>query len=193
MKAVSRKLIKWLADVFGGRFTLRKESLPTGRQQDSYSCGICVMNAMDHAAFDVPLFTPRDRHRFRIQYFIDLVKYLYDHVCLPLCNSVATPSDPLQPPPAEEIIDPTAQQLLPQLPPAETPPTKQRRQRTKPRVTAEAFEIESSAVQAVMPHAGNQAFQSLGFDMERSIANARWATKRLSDPYTVPVLPLIVY
>jgi len=56
----------------------------------------------------------------------------------------------------------------------------------KSRATAEAFEIESSAVQAVMPHAGNQAFQSLGFDMERSIANARWATKRPSNPYTVP-------
>jgi len=95
-----------------------------------------------------------------------------------------TISDLLQPPPANEIFDPTAQQLLPRLPPAENPPTK--RLRLKSRATAEAFEIESSAVQGVMPHAGNQAFQSLGFDMERSIANARWATKRPSEPSPVP-------
>ena len=186
IEALSRKLIKWLNDVFGPRFTLRTEPLPTGRQQDGYSCGVCVMNAMEHAAFNITLFTPKDRHRLRIRYFIHFVRFLYDDVCLSPCENVSAASDLLQPPPAEDIIDPTAQQLLPQLPPASNHPTNRRRRRTKPTGTSEAFAIESSAVQGVMPHAGNQAFQSLGFNMERSIANARWATKRSSEPYPVP-------
>jgi len=65
-----------MSSAFKVAFTLSPLRIPIGLQLDCYSCGICVMNAMEHALFQVPLFTGNDRHRLRIQYFVNLVTYL---------------------------------------------------------------------------------------------------------------------
>ena len=40
--------------------------------------------------------------------------------------------------------------------------------------------FESRVGQAQSHHAAAQAFQGIGFDMERAVVNAHWATKRMS-------------
>ena len=70
------KVVQWMSSAFGVAFTLSPVRIPIGHQQDRYSCGICVMNAMEHVLFQVPLFTSNDRHRLRIQYFVNLITYL---------------------------------------------------------------------------------------------------------------------
>lgn len=55
-------------------------TLPIGQQKDGHSCGICVVNAIEHAMSDVPLFTDADRYHLRIWYFVEAVKYLLNNV-----------------------------------------------------------------------------------------------------------------
>lgn len=71
---------KSLSVVFGATFEDLGNTLPIGQQEDSYSCGICVVNTMEHMMFGAPLFTDRDRYCLRVQYFLEAVKYLLNDV-----------------------------------------------------------------------------------------------------------------
>lgn len=73
----------WLKFRFPEGFTDRGRRLTIGKQADSHSCGISVMNAMDFAMFKRPLFTHAQRHVLRVQYFIELIEYLTDMVGRP--------------------------------------------------------------------------------------------------------------
>jgi len=66
-----------------GDFTDLGGVLPIGTQNDGYSCGICVINAMEYAIFDVPLFKATDRFTLRVHYFLELVAFLLDNVSKP--------------------------------------------------------------------------------------------------------------
>jgi len=77
---ISRGLENWLSAMFGVQFEDQGNTLPTGRQTDGHSCGVCVINAMEHAIFGVPLFADRDRYRLRVQYFVEAAKYLLNNV-----------------------------------------------------------------------------------------------------------------
>jgi hypothetical protein len=59
--------------------------LAIGTQDDGYSCGICVMNAIDHAIYKVPLFTNDMRHALRVSYFVKLTNYVLYDVRWPFC------------------------------------------------------------------------------------------------------------
>jgi hypothetical protein len=80
LEHICRGLEGWLNVTFGAGFKDLGKTLPIGRQADSYSCGICVINAIEHAMFGVPLFTDSDRHHLRIQYFVGAVKHLLNDV-----------------------------------------------------------------------------------------------------------------
>ena len=62
--------------VFGAKFEDLGNALPIGRQSDGHSCGICVVNAVEHAIFGAPLFIDRNRYNLRTRYFVEAVKYL---------------------------------------------------------------------------------------------------------------------
>lgn len=80
LQRIRRGLEKWLSSGFGGRFKDFGNTLPTGRQTDGHSCGVCVINAMEHAIFGVPLFADRDHYRLHVRYFVGVTKYLLDNV-----------------------------------------------------------------------------------------------------------------
>jgi hypothetical protein len=67
---------KWLTRAFGGAFIDNGQTLSIGQQDDTYSCGICVLNSMEHAVCNVPLYTHADRHTLRVTYFTRLMGYL---------------------------------------------------------------------------------------------------------------------
>ena len=84
LQHIRRGLANWLHVAFGAPFEDLGNTLPIGRQDDRHSCGICVVNAIEHAIFGVPLFTDRDRYCLHIQYFVEAVKHLLDNVS-PIC------------------------------------------------------------------------------------------------------------
>ena len=66
----------WLKVLFGVSFKDRGATLAIGKQGDGYSCGPCVLNAMEHAILNAPLFTHGSRHSLRAAYFVRLMQYL---------------------------------------------------------------------------------------------------------------------
>jgi hypothetical protein len=79
---IRRGLRHWLPKVFQqqkGRkaFTDLAMTLPIGSQLDGYSCGVCVINAMECAVLGAALFDHKDRYALRVRYFVDMVTYLY--------------------------------------------------------------------------------------------------------------------
>ena len=76
LKRLCHGLGKWLYRVFGSAFTDGKQTLSIGKQGNSYSCGICVLNAIEHAVCNTPLFTDAQRHTLRVAYFKRLMGYL---------------------------------------------------------------------------------------------------------------------
>lgn len=78
-----RGLENWLVTAFKVPFKDLGNTFPIGRQEDGHSCGICVINAIEHAMFGVPLFIDKNRYAFRVQYFVKAIKYLLDNVRVP--------------------------------------------------------------------------------------------------------------
>lgn len=87
--------------MYGFPFRDEGRSLPIGRQDDGYSCGICVINAMEHAVFAAGLFTPAKRHSLRVRYFTEIARHLLGEVRslslrLP-CNAIVLTPSPASP------------------------------------------------------------------------------------------------
>ena len=57
-----------------------RKHFPIGWQNDRHSCGICVINAIEHAIFNVPLFADENRYKLCVWYFVEAVKYLLNDV-----------------------------------------------------------------------------------------------------------------
>jgi hypothetical protein len=70
----------WLNAVYGGASRSVGRKFTIGTQDDGSSCGVCVMNAMDHAMFGQALFTQADRHLVRMGLFAKLAGHLVDMV-----------------------------------------------------------------------------------------------------------------
>jgi len=71
---------RWLATSFSRSFKKLGETLPIGTQKDAISCGICALNALEHALLDAPLYTHNRRNLLRVQYFVNIANLLLDHV-----------------------------------------------------------------------------------------------------------------
>jgi hypothetical protein len=89
IEMLGNRLAAWLTLMFGGKFTNGYGKLAIGSQEDTSSCGVSVISAMEHGAFAVPMFSHRSRNQFRIRYFVELATYALDDVsaflgtCLP--------------------------------------------------------------------------------------------------------------
>jgi hypothetical protein len=77
---ICRGLDHWTNALFHAPFKNIGEVLPIGTQQDGISCGVCVLNALEHEIFVTRLFTHDRRNVLRVQYFMDIMKLLLDHV-----------------------------------------------------------------------------------------------------------------
>ena len=71
---VVRDLQVVLEAMFNILFVDAGNSLAHGIQEDGHSCGICTVNAFEHALFGVPLFTPQTSRLLRMQYFLRLTE-----------------------------------------------------------------------------------------------------------------------
>ncbi len=70
------------AEVLGRRVEDGGNTLTHGTQEDTFSCGICTVNAVDHALFNVELFIPRQRRVWRAYYFNKLVRAQNERVSI---------------------------------------------------------------------------------------------------------------
>jgi len=77
---ILRGLEHWLKTSFHGSFENLGQTLPIRTQKDVISCGVCALNALEHALLGVPLFTHDRRNLLRVQYFVKIAKLLLDHV-----------------------------------------------------------------------------------------------------------------
>ncbi|OSC96522.1 hypothetical protein PYCCODRAFT_1379012 [Trametes coccinea BRFM310] len=75
MQGIVEDIQVWLKDTLSIAFTDKGNSLAHGVQEDSSSCGVCSVNTIEHALFGTTLFTHRNRHLMRVQFFnqLDLV------------------------------------------------------------------------------------------------------------------------
>jgi len=70
----------WMEVAFGVKVEDLGNTLRTGRQTDGHSCGVCTINAIEHAILGVPLFAPEDRLSLRVRYFVEAAGYLLRNV-----------------------------------------------------------------------------------------------------------------
>ena len=82
IEKICRGLDRWTKTLFYAPFRNAGESLPIGTQQDGISCGICVLNGLEHEIFGARLFTHDRRNVLRVQYFVDVMKLLLDRVSM---------------------------------------------------------------------------------------------------------------
>ena len=77
---ICRGLDRWTGIPFYSSFKNVGEVLPIRTQNDGISCGVCVLNALEHEMFNTWLFTHDIRDVLRVQYFTDVMTLLIDHV-----------------------------------------------------------------------------------------------------------------
>ncbi len=74
IKHLVKGLCSWMRKELGQPIKDGGDNLPHGRQQDGYSCGICVVNTFAHALFNDKLFTHESRFLLRVEYFLVLAR-----------------------------------------------------------------------------------------------------------------------
>jgi hypothetical protein len=179
LAGLRKRLSTWLTHVFGGSFKDLGSTLSIGKQNDEHSCGICVINAMEHAVLNTALFTHEDRYTLRIRYFVELAEYVLRNVRKPFTispcdmNYLRIFNQPVQPV-QEGATQPIPQQSLPQI--MDLPAVTTEEQGSP--VVDQKPHFRSSAPRMRRTFRMGQAFQSLGFDGERRIINRHWAQKR---------------
>ena len=70
--ALHQGLCKWLGSIYKSK----DASFTIGKQQDRSSCGVCMLNAMEHAMLGIALFTHADRILVCMGLFIKLATHL---------------------------------------------------------------------------------------------------------------------
>lgn len=182
----------WLEQALGAEFEGNGRTLPIGSQDDGSSCGVCVLNAIDHAIFGTALFRPSDRHLVRMNLFTKLAGYLRETVGAPPTpsasvvhsSSVSQWPDDVTPPHVNWLaehakdtavwgIDPRLTQAQGSAPPAVRP------FRTALIDAAPTVRIFKTAVADVAEdHRAVQGFQNISFDGEQTLVNRHWIKKR---------------
>ena len=79
-KQIHLGLSKWLKAIFGGPFKDMGRTFAIGKQKDSHSCGICVINSIEHELFGTTLITHSSRNALRIHYFTEAMKFVLKEV-----------------------------------------------------------------------------------------------------------------
>lgn len=66
--------------MFKKSFENTGKTLKIGRQEDSSSCGVCVVNCIKHHMFGAPLFTHGERDALCTYYFTKAADFLVSGV-----------------------------------------------------------------------------------------------------------------
>jgi len=80
---VARGIERWTEAAFGTRFVGRGKDYRIGRQPDTHSCGVCVINAIKAAIHGDELFTAETSSKHRLEHFNEAANYLLKTVCPP--------------------------------------------------------------------------------------------------------------
>ena len=78
----------WLNQTFGGKFKHLGRRFLIGKQHDDRSCGLFVLNSMEHAMSGVKVLENKDSNLLRMDYFAKLAKYVCDRVSRMLSTPV---------------------------------------------------------------------------------------------------------
>jgi hypothetical protein len=70
----------WFNKEFGTKFKDRGRTLPSGRQQDGYSCGLYAINMIAHGALGEPILEHQHRRKERLRWFQTLSQYHFEDV-----------------------------------------------------------------------------------------------------------------
>lgn len=90
-KQIYAGLEKWLKAIFRFSFEDKGPTFAIGKQEDGHSCGICVINSLEHELFGTALFTHSSRNDLRIRYFTETVRFLLREVRInPFCGNKLT-------------------------------------------------------------------------------------------------------
>ncbi|KAI1783947.1 hypothetical protein LXA43DRAFT_902571 [Ganoderma leucocontextum] len=68
------KILWWLSKRFSDKFRIVGQELESGEQIDTYSCGICAMNAISRSIFGDTLWTDSRKALLRARWFRDICK-----------------------------------------------------------------------------------------------------------------------
>ena len=74
LERVVKDVCKVALEVLGRQVKDGGNTLAHGTQNDTHSCGICTINAVEHALFQTELFIDRQRRYWRALYFNKLVQ-----------------------------------------------------------------------------------------------------------------------
>jgi hypothetical protein len=77
---ICRGLERWTKNSYHAPFRNIGEVLPIGTQQDGISCGVCMLNALEHTILNTRLFTHDARNVLRVRYFTRIMDLLLDRV-----------------------------------------------------------------------------------------------------------------
>ena len=77
--------------IFYVSFEAKDPTFTIGKQKDGHSCGICVINLLEHELFGTTLFIHSSRNILRIHYFTETAKFLLKEVRMhPFCGNELT-------------------------------------------------------------------------------------------------------
>ncbi|ETW82365.1 hypothetical protein HETIRDRAFT_232886, partial [Heterobasidion irregulare TC 32-1] len=74
LKKAVQHLQGWLKHVFKVSFHDAEDSLVHGLQNNTYFCGICTINTIEHNTFGAELFMHASRRLWHVRYFNQLAK-----------------------------------------------------------------------------------------------------------------------
>ena len=77
---ISRGIERWGKVTFKKSFHGTGKTLEIGRQRDDSSCGICVVNSVEHRMFGTPLFAHSERDTFCVYYFTKTIQLIFNGV-----------------------------------------------------------------------------------------------------------------
>ena len=75
LQSIRTGIINWLDTMKGLKVNDNANTLAIGVQSDTNSCGICVLNGIEHAIFGHDLFTHATRYEHRLRYFLAAFRY----------------------------------------------------------------------------------------------------------------------
>jgi hypothetical protein len=89
MTNIAEGLKRWLGMTHGHGVTEAIVEGHCGLQDDMNSCGVCVINVMDHAMCGADLFIHQRRFEWRMEYFATLIAFTLEKVSFPNISLVS--------------------------------------------------------------------------------------------------------
>ena len=171
-------LRRWISVAFGKKIISVGRRLTIGRQDDGNSCGICVLNAMDHAMFGAPLFQHEAREAIRMDLFLRMANHLLEHVSLFRVGYIH---------PWLTTYSQSRQRLI-AIPGPANWADRFRPLALDPRLLEPTRELSlpaffNASIDITEDYRESQAFQAISFEGEHAVLNRQWVERCMFTPH----------